>query len=161
LIVAYTDRCPLDWFTDAEFFMRGVSLGLGVGFLVFVLAAACSGGGSGDGDRSEENLRGTAQRFTVDLFDDAVDPTEVTQFFPRECREGAAQAVLLAGAAIGDADVELDITNVEFESEDRALVTGVLLSDGDPFGDGEAEAGLWVFEDGRWRNADDCEAFGT
>ncbi len=49
------------------------------------------------------------------------------------------------------AEAELDITSVEFESADRALVTSVLLLDGDAFGG--AEEGLWVFEDGLWRNA--------
>jgi hypothetical protein len=67
--------------------------------------------------------------------------------------------VRAARAVIGDADTALDITNVEFESADRALVTSVLVLDGDAFGG--AEKGLWVFEDGRWRNADDCKAFGT
>jgi len=89
----------------------------------------------------------------------ATPPVEVTEYFALECREDAAGAVLAARAVVGDADAGLDITNVEFESTDRALVTSVLLLDGEAFG-GEEE-GLWVFEDGSWRNADDCEAFGT
>ena len=124
---------------------------------VVIVLAACSGGGGGDA--SEANLRRTAEQFVGDLLDENVAPLEVTEYLARECREEAAAAVLAARAVIGDADTELDITNVEFESADRALVTSVLLLDGDAFGG--AEEGLWVFEDGRWRNADDCEAFGT
>jgi hypothetical protein len=139
--------------------MQCMSLWLGLGGVVIVLAAACSGGDSGDGDRSEGNLRRTAEQFVGDLLNGNVAPLEVTQYFARECREDAAGAVLAARAVVGDADAELEITNVEFESADRALVTSVLLLNGDAFGG--PEEGLWVFEDGSWRNADDCEAFGT
>ena len=125
---------------------------------MIVLAAACSGDG-GSGDDSEANLRRTAQQYVSDLLDENVAPLEVTDYFARECREDAAGAVLAARAVVGDAEAELDITSIEFESADRALVTSVLLLDGDAFGG--AEEGLWVFEDGRWRNGDDCEAFGT
>ena len=93
--------------------------------------------------------------------DEDVAPRELTRYFARECRDDAVEAVLLARAVIGDADVELDVTSVEFESANRALVTAVLLFEGAAFGDQEEEARLWVFEDSRWRNADDCEAFGT
>jgi len=130
---------------------------LGLGGIVILLAAACSGDGSGGGDRSEGALRRTAEQFVADLFDQDVPPSEVTRFFAGECREDAAEAVLLARVVIGDADVDVDITNVEFKSTDQALVTSVLLFEGDAL----EEDGLWVFEDGHWRNADDCAAFGT
>ena len=44
---------------------------------------------------------------------------------------------------------------------DQARLTAVLLVDGEVFGDPGEEVGLWIFEDGRWRNADDCEPFDT
>ncbi len=113
----------------------------------------------GDDDASESSLRRTAEQFVGDLLDENVTPLEVTEYFARQCREDATEAVLAARAVVGDADTELDITNVEFESADRALVTSVLLLDGEAFGG--AEEGLWVFEDGSWRNADDCDSFGT
>jgi hypothetical protein len=139
--------------------MQRMSLWLGLSGVVIVLAAACSGGESGDGDRSEGNLRRTAEQFVSDLLDENVAPVEVTQYFARECREDAAGAVHTARAVVGDADAQLDTTNVEFESADRALMTSVMLLDGDAFGG--TETGLRVFEDGSWRNAGDCEAFGT
>jgi hypothetical protein len=138
--------------------MQRVSIWLGLVSVVIVLAA-CSDGGSGGDDASEGSLRREAQQFVDDLLDENVTPLEVTEYFAHECREDAAEAVLAARAIIGDADTELDITNVEFESPDRALLTSVLLLDGEAFGG--AEEGLWVFEEGRWRNADDCEVFGT
>ena len=140
------------------FFIQRMSLWLGLGGVVIVLAAACSGGGS-NGDDSEANLRRTAEQFVSDLLDENVAPVEVTDYFASECRVDATAAVQAARAVVGDAEAELDITSVEFESADRALVTSVLLLDRDAFGG--AEEGLWVFEDGLWRNADDCEAFGT
>lgn len=138
--------------------MHHLGLWLGLVSVVIVLGA-CSGGETEDGDASESGLRRTAEQFVGDLLDENVAPREVAEFFARECREDATGAVLAARAVVGDADTELDITNIVFESENRALVTSVLLLDGEAFGG--AEVGLWVFEDGRWRNADDCEAFGT
>ena len=138
--------------------MHRMGLWLGLVSVVIVLGA-CSGGGSEGDDASESSLRRTAEQFVGDLLDENVALLEVTEFFARQCREDATGAVLAARAVVGDAHTELDITNVEFESENRALVTSVLLLDGEAFGG--AEEGLWVFEDGRWRNADDCEAFGT
>ena len=90
------------------------------------------------------------------------------EYVATECRDGLnLDAFVVArrqwSPLLGAAKVGVEVTNVEFLDDDRALVSARLLVDGEPsllFGEDEAPA-LWVLQGDRWRVAEDCAFYGT
>ncbi len=154
---------------------------LGLGLLTLaVLVAACGGSG---GRGSETAVRRDVERAGDIVFGSTggfgdsgglgSQPglIEYEQYIARECRSDDDLATLILGRGflevlIGDAKARLEVTEVEFLSDDRALVSTQLTLDGevtDLFGEAteDEEPVLWVYQDGRWRSADDCAFYGT
>jgi len=131
------------------------------GFLL--IAAAC--GGSAD-PNSEEAVRDDVQRFFDSIFSDDPDTSIAAEHFPEECEQNAGELALglaFAQAFLGEIEFELEVNNVEFVEDDRAVVDVATSADlGDLFGgaDGTDETqSLWVLQGDHWRMTDDCEAF--
>ena len=151
--------------------MRRGFLFLVIGLAAFALAA-CGGGdddsssssASGGGDDAAEVLsRSTAANVLLLAEDTMAD--DILPFIAEACREDFEEAVPALQAVFAEvfAEVTAEIrpVSVEFESDDRALVTRVVVLDGEEIPADDADDELWVKEDGEWRAAINCEAFGT
>ena len=126
-----------------------------------VITAAC-GGSSSTPEDPEAQLRRDVERYFDALFDG--DFSAFQSSLVEECRgDLSAGEFALGRASIGaligeGVDLGASVTEVEFLADDRALVAGQVFIDGAPLGD-DAERTLWVLQGGRWRSADDCDAF--
>ncbi len=138
-----------------------VLLWLAVGLVV----AACSGGASSPADREADLRRDVERGFNAFLDGNFLD---FQSSLAQECRGdfGAGEFALARGffeAFAGEGtDLGVSVSGVEFLTDDRALVTAQLLSDGEPvdfFDDEDDGPALWVLQGGRWRSAEDCEEF--
>ena len=106
------------------------------------------------------------EEVTTRLFDTDTPLRQIEGYLATECRDDFdSGAVIFARDLIGDAEVTVEVTSIEFIADDRALVESRLLVDGEPSallgGDEDDESSLWVLQDGQWYGADDCEFFGT
>ena len=132
-----------------------------------IVLAAC-GGGDDAGATGEAAVRRDVERAIEILWGDEDGLGEYVEYVATECRDGLnLDAFVVArrqwSRLLGAAKVGVEVTNVEFLDDDRALVSARLLVDGEPsllFGEDEAPA-LWVRQGDRWRVAENCAFYGT
>ncbi len=120
--------------------------------------AACSGS---DGD-SEAQLRSDVESFTDALLGSEPDLNRAAGYFPEECPITPEE---LATVRRGVESLELDqldvhVANIELLSSTRARVKVQFLRDGEVVFGAERGADLWILQEGRWRDASDCEVRG-
>ena len=101
------------------------------------------------------------------LTTDETDFTTIASFSPSECPFNAGE--FLMGMSLvksmvdtgGDWDVE--ITSIEFLSDQTALVETVMLKDGQPFSWNDKQTRgskeLWVLQDEKWRATTGCDTY--
>jgi hypothetical protein len=136
---------------------------------LFALVIACGGGG-GEANSEEAVRRDVEEAFDA-VFGEDLDVQAFAQHLPEECPQDIGELSLglaLAQAFLGDADIKVEVSEVELLEDDRALVTMTSSGElGGLFGGlaGEStdasneEQDLWVLQDDVWRSTSDCEAF--
>ena len=132
-----------------------------------IVLAACGGGGDAAAT-GEAAVRRDVERSVEIIWGDEDGLGEYVEYVATECRDGLnLDAFVVArrqwSRLLGAAKVGVEVTNVEFLDDDRALVSARFLVDGEPsdlFGEEEAPA-LWVLQDDRWRVAENCAFYGT
>ena len=137
---------------------------LAAGAIVF---AAC-GGGDDAGATGEAAVRRDVERAIEILWGDEDGLGEYVEYVATECRDGLnLDAFVVArrqwSRLLGAAKVGVEVTNVEFLDDDRALVSARLLVDGEPSdavrrGRGAGPLGA---QGDRWRVAENCAFYGT
>ena len=132
-----------------------------------ILLVACGAGDDGGATREAAVRRDVERAFEI-IWGDEDGLGEYVEYVAKECRDGVnLDAIVVArrqwSRLQGAAKVGVEVTNVEFLDNYRALVSARFLVDGeasDLFGEEEAPA-LWVRQGDRWRVAENCAFYGT